>query len=158
MTSYSERLWPTPWLFVATLLILPAVALALTPVNLTVAIVTAIVTYLLVAAIMLLSAPKITFVNGTFVAGPAQIPVLFLGKAEALNDHDLRIAIGPGLDARSHLLVRGWIHSGVRVEITDPNDPAPYWILTTRRPAELIAAIEAATAGGTETNSARSAA
>ena len=128
MTSYSERLWPTPWLFVATLLILPAVALALTPINVTVAIISAILAYLIVGAIMLLSAPKVAIVDGVFTAGPARIPV----------------TIGPGCDARAHLLIRGWIHSGIRVEITDPADPAPYWVLTTRRPAELADAINKA--------------
>ncbi|MBC9926741.1 MULTISPECIES: DUF3093 domain-containing protein [unclassified Leucobacter] len=144
MTSYSERLWPTPWLFVATLLILPAVALALTPINVTVAIISAILSYLIVGAIMLLSAPKISIVDGVFTAGPARIPVAMLGAVDELSDTELRVAIGPGCDARAHLLIRGWIHSGVRVEITDPADPAPYWVLTTRRPAELAAAINKA--------------
>lgn len=144
MTSYSERLWPTPWLFVATLLILPAVALALTPINVTVAIVTAILSYLLVGAIMLLSAPKISIVDGEFTAGPAHIPTKFLGEVDQLTRDELTLAIGPKLDARAHLVIRGWIHTGVRVAITDPADPAPYWVLTTRRPAELAAAIETA--------------
>lgn len=144
MTSYSERLWPTPWLFVATLLILPAVALALTPINVTVAIISAILAYLTVGAIMLLSAPKIAIVDGMFTAGPARIPVTMLGRVDELTDTELRVAIGPGCDARAHLLIRGWIHSGVRVEITDPADPAPYWVLTTRRPAELADAINKA--------------
>jgi len=29
----------------------------------------------------------------------------------------------------------------VRVPITDPADPAPYWLLSSRRPRELAAAI-----------------
>ena len=144
MTSYSERLWPTPWLFVATLLILPAVALALTPINVTVAIISAILAYLIVGAIMLLSVPKVAIVDGVFTAGPARIPVTMLGRVDELTDTELRVAIGPGCDARAHLLIRGWIHSGIRVEITDPADPAPYWVLTTRRPAELADAINKA--------------
>ena len=144
MTSYSERLWPTPWLFVATLLILPAVALALTPINVTVAIISAVLAYLIVGAIMLLSAPKVAIVDGVFTAGPARIPVTMLGRVDELTDTELRVAIGPGCDARAHLLIRGWIHSGIRVEITDPADPAPYWVLTTRRPAELADAINKA--------------
>ena len=48
---------------------------------------------------------------------------------------------GTGLDARAYLVIRGWVHSVVRVPITDPADPAPYWLLSTRRPTELAAAI-----------------
>lgn len=146
MTSYTERLWPTPWLFVATLLLLPAVTLVLTPVNVTVAVITAIVTYLVVGAAMLLSAPRISVVDGTLIAGNARIPVRMLGKVDELDDNALRLAIGPGCDARAHLMLRGYIHSGVRVEVTDVNDPAPYWVLTTRRPADLAAAINTARA------------
>ncbi|HWJ84512.1 MAG TPA: DUF3093 family protein, partial [Cellulomonas sp.] len=34
-----------------------------------------------------------------------------------------------------------WIHAGVRIELVDPADPTPYWIVTSRRPDELAAAL-----------------
>jgi hypothetical protein len=58
----------------------------------------------------------------------------------------MRAAIGPGVDARSYLVVRGWIHRGVRIDNIDPADPAPFWIITTRHPQKLAEAIEAAKA------------
>ncbi len=38
-------------------------------------------------------------------------------------------------------MIRGWVQPVVRVPITDPADPAPYWLLSSRRPKELAAAI-----------------
>ena len=45
MILYRERLWPAPWLFLATALVIPASLLVFLPINVTVGIVTAIVLY-----------------------------------------------------------------------------------------------------------------
>ena len=29
----------------------------------------------------------------------------------------------------------------VKIDITDPSDPTPYWLTSTRRPEELVAAL-----------------
>jgi hypothetical protein len=45
------------------------------------------------------------------------------------------------LDGRAYLCLRGWISPVVRVELDDPDDPTPYWLVSTRRPAQLVAAL-----------------
>lgn len=141
---YRERLWPTPWLLIALLLFIPAVALMIFPLNPPLAIPLGIIVYLVLALSLILAAPSVTVQNGTLIAGRARIPVSLLGSLEELDADSLRTAIGPGLDARAHLLVRGYIHRGVKIEVIDPADPAPYWIVTARRPRTLIDAINAA--------------
>lgn len=140
--TYRERLVPGPGIFIAVLLVVPAVALVMTPIDRALAWPLAVTIYVIIALTMLLLSPKITVENGTLTAGHASIPASQLGAAEALGADGLRAAIGPGLDARSYLLVRGWIHRGVRIENIDANDPAPYWIMTTRHPERLINAIQ----------------
>lgn len=142
--TYRERLWPTPWLFIALLLIIPGVALVMTPMNAGLALPLGIGFYLLIAGSLTLAAPKVSVEHGILTAGRARIPVAMLGEAVALDAEELRVAIGPGLDARAHLMVRGYIHRGIKVDVTDAADPAPYWVVTTRRPQTLIAAINAA--------------
>ena len=44
------------------------------------------------------------------------------------------------------LLIRGWVSPVVRIELSDPSDPTPYWIVSTRSPAALVAAIASAKA------------
>jgi hypothetical protein len=41
-------------------------------------------------------------------------------------------------DARAWKVIRAWIPRGVRIEIVDSNDPAPYWYVSSRRADELV--------------------
>ena len=54
---------------------------------------------------------------------------------------------GQRLDARAWLVIRGWVSPVVKIPVTDPVDPAPYWLVSTRRPALLVDAIERARNG-----------
>lgn len=145
-TAFRERLAPGPWMFVTLLLLIPAVMLVMTPLNQPLAIPVAVILYAIIAASLMLLAPVVTVNGGTLTAGHARIPADQLGEIEILDADALRQAIGPGLDARAFLMVRGYIHSAVRVAVTDPADPAPYWVITTRKPQTLSAAITAARA------------
>ncbi len=49
-----------------------------------------------------------------------------------------------GLDARAWTVVRGWIDPVVRIPLSDPDDPVPYWLVSTRRPEQLVAALDEA--------------
>ena len=62
------------------------------------------------------------------------IDAAHLGAAEALDAEQTRRVAGVEADARAFLLLRPYLKRAVRVEITDPADPAPYWLLGTRRP------------------------
>ncbi len=143
VAEYRERLIPGPGLFIALLLLIPAIALVLTPINAALALPIAIIVYVIAAITLILLAPTIRVSGGRLTAGHAEIPVDQLGEIRLLGSESLRAAIGPGLDARSFLLVRGWIHRGIQAINVDPADPAPYWILTTRHPQKLAHAIEA---------------
>lgn len=146
MTSYTERLWPTPWLFFACLLILPAVTLMLTPINFTLAIIVAVLAYAAACWFLVLTSPRVTLTDRGLQAGRATLPREFIGAVEVLEGDELQLAIGPKLDARTHLLLRGWVKTGVRIENTDPKDPAPFWIVSSRAPEELAAALAPAAA------------
>jgi len=52
-------------------------------------------------------------------------------------------------DARAYVCQRGWVPCGVAVEIADQDDPAPYWLLSSRRPQRLAQAVRAAAAAAT---------
>ncbi len=75
-------------------------------------------------------------------AGRAHIAPEFLGEIEVLQPAAYREVLGPKADVRAWLATRPWIDSGVRVRIDDPSDPHPYWLLGSRRPERLAAAIE----------------
>lgn len=142
MPVYREKLRPSAWLFIVTLLLVPAGILVLAPIDLTVGIVTGIVLYLAVAAALALTAPTVEVTaDGVLRADRAHIELRHLGEAVPADGAAARVEKGTGLDARAFLVIRGWVHPVVRVPILDPDDPAPYWLISTRHPKELAAAI-----------------
>lgn len=141
MPDYRERLWPTPWIYIVSLLLIPASILVLAPVSLPAGIVTGVVLYLAVVGALSFTAPVIEIVDGRLRAGRAEIDLSEVGEAVAAGEAAARLELGTGLDARAFLVIRGWIRKVVRIPIEDPADPTPYWLVSSRRPDELAAAI-----------------
>ena len=125
-------------------LVIPASLIVFAPISLPAGVATAIVLTAGSLALLLGSAPTITVDDGELRAGRARIPARLLGDVALARGTEARHERGPGLDARAHLLLRGWVDPVARVAVVDPADPTPYWLLSTRHPDELAAAIEAA--------------
>ncbi|MFH9197645.1 DUF3093 domain-containing protein [Streptomyces anulatus] len=97
-----------------------------------------------VAAAVLVSSygsARIRVVAGALVAGDARIPLSALGEPEVLNAEEARAWRTYKADARAFMLLRGYVETAVRVEVTDPDDPTPYVYLSTRNPQGLAAAL-----------------
>jgi hypothetical protein len=84
---------------------------------------------------------RLVVADGEFRAARAHIPVAHLGTAEVLDPDATRLALGPDADARAFLVIRPYLPRTVRVPVTDPADPTPYWLVGTRRPEALAAAL-----------------
>lgn len=84
---------------------------------------------------------RITVRDGELRAGRARIETGFLGPATSLDEADTRRVSGVDADARAFLLLRPYLKRSVRVELTDPDDPTPYWLLSTRHPDRLAASL-----------------
>ncbi|MGZ0146336.1 DUF3093 domain-containing protein [Kribbella sp. WER1] len=74
-------------------------------------------------------------------AGRAEIDRTYLGDVEALTGDAARNAFGRDCDPKAYLVLRSYLPGAVRVQITDPGDPAPYWLIATRHPDRLAAAL-----------------
>jgi hypothetical protein len=74
-------------------------------------------------------------------AGEAHLPVSFIGRVDVVRGEAKRQALGPQLDPEAFVLHRPWVGPAVRLEVVDPDDPTPYWVISTRRPEDLIAAL-----------------
>ncbi|WP_435598847.1 DUF3093 domain-containing protein [Streptomyces anulatus] len=97
-----------------------------------------------VAAAVLVSSygsARIRVVAGALVAGDARIPLSALGEPEVLDAEEARAWRTHKADARAFMLLRGYVKTAVRVEVTDPDDPTPYVYLSTRNPQGLAAAL-----------------
>ncbi|MGL5826873.1 MAG: DUF3093 domain-containing protein [Nocardioides sp.] len=87
-------------------------------------------------------AAEIVVTSTDLRAGRAHIATAYLGAVVALNREQTRQLAGVDADARAYLLMRPYLSGSVRVEISDPRDPTPYWLLGTRRPNELAQALD----------------
>ncbi|AZH83802.1 DUF3093 domain-containing protein [Plantibacter sp. VKM Ac-2885] len=144
MQPYRETLWPSPWVIIALALVVPATMLVLAPVSLAAGIVGAVVLYGGCLALAFGTAPRIQVSESSLSVGKASIPLGFIGEVVVYTGTDATAQLRTKLDARAWLMIRGWVHSLVKVEIVDPADPTPYWLLSSRRPQALADAIAAA--------------
>lgn len=141
---YRERLSPSLRLLATVALAGPMAALVFVPIGSTVALlVGAGVSALLVVAFIAL-APVVSVDGDILRAGRAHIDVRHLGDPAAFTGDEARAARGTGLSARSWHLIRGGIDGLVVVPNLDPHDPVDSWIVSTRTPDRLAAAIRAA--------------
>jgi len=143
--QYWERLWPAPWVWASALVLGVMFALVLVPLTpVTVVVAGGVLVSAALGAGLVATTPGVGVRDGRLFAGRAQIDVRHLGTITELDAAGIRHEHGPGLDLRAYLCVRSWIPSGLRIELTDPQDPAPYWLISTRRPHRLAAALTAA--------------
>nr|WSX49355.1 DUF3093 domain-containing protein [Streptomyces sp. NBC_00974] len=89
---------------------------------------------------------RVRVVGGALAAGDARIPVAALGDPEILDPEEARAWRTYKADVRAFMLMRSYVPTAVRVEVTDPADPTPYVYVSTREPQALAAAIRAAQA------------
>lgn len=138
---YDERLWPAPWIWLVVAGASVASIFTLVPVSLTAGIVAAVVVAVVLVTLLILSTPRITVTATLVSVGRASIDRRFVGEVHAYRGEDATAQRGPLLNATAYLCIRGWISPVVRLEITDPEDPTPYWLTSTRRPEQLVAAL-----------------
>jgi hypothetical protein len=96
---------------------------------------------LFVLALVWLGRTRVQVAGGELRVGPARVPLRYVGRVEVVEKADKQLALGPELDPTAYLMHRGWVGPLVRVEITDPDDPTPYWIFSVRDPARIVAAL-----------------
>ncbi|GJF20874.1 MULTISPECIES: DUF3093 domain-containing protein [Streptomyces] len=91
-------------------------------------------------------AVRIRIVGDSLIAGEAKVPLAALGEAEILDAEEARAWRTHKADTRAFLLLRAYIPTAVRVDVTDPEDPTPYLYLSTREPERLVETLRAAKA------------
>ncbi|MYT31301.1 MULTISPECIES: DUF3093 domain-containing protein [unclassified Streptomyces] len=145
MQSYEERLTaPRSWWLIAALVGV-ACALMLLPLG-TLPMLGGLIggAALSAVAVSAYGSVRIRVVGGALIAGDARIPVSALGEAEALDPAETLAWRTHKADARAFMVLRSYVPTAVRVEITDPDDPTPYAYVSTREPERLVAALASA--------------
>lgn len=139
---YDERLWPTPFVWVLASGVAGASILVFAPISMLTGIIACILIFLIVAVLLILSTPRITVTTSSLDVGRAHIDRKYLGAARSYVKQEATHQRGPALNALAYLCIRGWIDPVVRIEIKDDEDHTPYWLASTRRPTELVKALD----------------
>ena len=69
------------------------------------------------------------------------LPAFAVGQVRVLNPDQARRVLGRDADVAARLSIKPWLHRAVQIEVADPNDPTPYWVVASRRPEQLAAAL-----------------
>lgn len=96
---------------------------------------------LFVLSLFWLGRTRVRIGAGELAVGERTMALSAVGRVDVVAKADKQPALGPQLDPTAHLMHRAWIGPVVRVENLDEADPAPYWVFSTRRPDEVLAAL-----------------
>jgi hypothetical protein len=104
---------------------------------------TAGVSFGAMAAVFGAASTVISVTEDELRVGRANIALRYLGEIKPLDAAAARRRRGPEADARAFLVLRPYVSSAVEVHLTDVDDPAPYWLVASRRPRAFAAALAA---------------
>lgn len=101
------------------------------------------------ALLMSWGAAAIEVTSTELRAGGERLPVDRIRTVAAMDLAQTRALRGPRADPAAYLLTRPYLRESVYIELAGAAaGERPYWLIGTRRPAELAAAIEAASKVG----------
>jgi hypothetical protein len=92
---------------------------------------------------------RVTVGDGEFRVDDARLPVPLVAEVIALDEQGRRQLLGPAADPLAFVVQRPWIPTAVQVLLDDPQDPTPYWLVSTRHPDRLAAALTGGGSGPT---------
>jgi len=106
---------------------------------------TALVSFIAVTALLVFIALKTAMIIEVDAhelrVGRAHIALEYLGTAQSLESHAVRMLRTRDADPAAFLGIRFWSSTGVRVEILDSRDATPYWLITSNNGDELVKAL-----------------
>jgi hypothetical protein len=68
----------------------------------------------------------------------AHLPLGYVSGVVPLDAATLRRVVGREGDPAAYVSIRPWVGPGVQLWLDDPDDPTPYWIVSTRHPERVV--------------------
>jgi hypothetical protein len=134
---YRERVRPNLGTFIAVATLLPAVTLVSEPFDYRIGIVVGLILVISIWAALFFLAPVIQVGSSHLTVARAKIPRDLLGKIEEIGKDQIFSERGPKLEPAAYKVFQGTVKTAIKITVNDPNDPTPYWIISTRKPAQL---------------------
>ena len=90
------------------------------------------------------SSATIEVTGAVLRAGKDTLALSEASEVIALDERQARALRGPQADPAAHILLRPYLSRAVCVRLAEPAEGVPYWLVATRHPEKLAAAIEGA--------------
>lgn len=74
-------------------------------------------------------------------AGQAHLPVSVVSRSATVPRSAKSATLGRQLDPAAFVLHRNWVGPMVLVVLDDPDDPTPYWLVSSRHPERVLSAL-----------------
>jgi Protein of unknown function (DUF3093) len=75
--------------------------------------------------------------------GAAHLPVSVIARSAEVPKTAKSAALGRQLDPAAYVVHRAWVGPMVLLILDDPDDPTPYWLVSSRHPDRVLAALQA---------------
>ncbi|MSO28360.1 MAG: DUF3093 domain-containing protein [Candidatus Planktophila sp.] len=69
----------------------------------------------------------------------SHIELKYLGKVTVLDSDAMRLLRTRDADPAAFLAIKFWTSKGIKIEVNDPRDSTPYWLITSKRGEKLAA-------------------
>jgi Protein of unknown function (DUF3093) len=99
-----------------------------------------------VAGLWALGRLRVAVEDGELRVDDARLPVRYVAGVTVLGVEEKRLLLSTAAHPYAFVVQRPWVKGAVQVHLDDPADPTPYWVVSSRRPTDLAAAILAARA------------
>jgi hypothetical protein len=136
--SYSERVFPGLSFFLATLFAPAALYLIVLAFDDLWALITFAVSELAIIFLGLFAAPTLSLSSKTLSIANVKIPTQYVNAITVIEQSAQQSEKGPKLNPSAYVRFQVGVKGLLKVELNDPNDPTPYWLISSRNP-ELVA-------------------
>jgi hypothetical protein len=82
---------------------------------------------------------EITFDGEILRIDKANIDKKYLGAVTVLDKSAMRLLRTRDADPAAYLAIKFWEPQGLRIDLNDPRDKTPYWLITSKRGEEIAA-------------------
>ena len=128
---------PSLGTFAAIFALLPSIAIVSEPFDVRIGLAIGVGAVIAIWALLIFRAPKIELSELELKVGRVAILRNLIGEAEVISKEGIFLERGPNLDPGAYKVFQGSVKTAIKIPITDPEDPTPYWLISTRKPGKL---------------------
>ena len=144
MTLYKERVLPSFVALLPLLLLLPTAYFTLLPFNEIAGLLLGPLFVLAILVSIFFAAPVIEVANDEISVGDTEMPLRFVASVSVIEANDGFEERGIRLSPAAYTRFQMGVKRMVKIELCDPDDKTPYWLISSKNPQGVVAAFEAA--------------